>query len=543
MQRSLATLLLCGLAGSAAHALDLQYSKEPGRVPPRLTEGEIATNTADGRLIYRRPNNTIGIGTMMEALPAGRKMVEQGDGSDLCVLAEGTVLCRTAPRTAEEAAVLDRGADPVGRSDSAPAFAAASAAAANTGHSIAVAPGEYRLDRDFEPPAGVPFFSRGATFTTGRLANIGDLTNYPNYTFLKTSTTPDTDTVVNIGMITRDSPAPSNYQKSALFVRATTYDSGNCTGTPLKGCKDIVGITATGNVGAGVKSGRAYGMNITSALEHRATGSAVAVEFDVYNKTGIDHTADFYAGVGGAGRSTIYATNAVCGGNAPCDAAFYVSSLNPAQAKFAAGIRMLRGAVRDYVLEVNDDTVGNLNARPLWIKSNGDTQFASLTTTGTAVFASGFFSTHGTIVGANGLKFEGVASAGDAASITATTGPIRVSAAGASATNLGSATSPVVIGGAASVAGVNGGGALTLSGASSPSGTSAVSSTSGPIAVSAKGSAPTYLGSLSSPAVIPATAPASASATCIAGAITFDTGFVYVCVAANSWKRAALSSW
>lgn len=37
--------------------------------------------------------------------------------------------------------------------------------------------------------------------------------------------------------------------------------------------------------------------------------------------------------------------------------------------------------------------------------------------------------------------------------------------------------------------------------------------------------------------------PASASAPGLAGEICWDSGHVYVCVAANSWKRAALSSW
>jgi hypothetical protein len=37
--------------------------------------------------------------------------------------------------------------------------------------------------------------------------------------------------------------------------------------------------------------------------------------------------------------------------------------------------------------------------------------------------------------------------------------------------------------------------------------------------------------------------PASASATGSAGNICWDSGYFYVCVAANTWKRAALSSW
>ena len=37
--------------------------------------------------------------------------------------------------------------------------------------------------------------------------------------------------------------------------------------------------------------------------------------------------------------------------------------------------------------------------------------------------------------------------------------------------------------------------------------------------------------------------PASASATGTAGTITWDTSYIYVCTAANTWKRAALSTW
>ena len=37
--------------------------------------------------------------------------------------------------------------------------------------------------------------------------------------------------------------------------------------------------------------------------------------------------------------------------------------------------------------------------------------------------------------------------------------------------------------------------------------------------------------------------PASATATGNAGDICWDSGYVYVCVAANTWKRAALATW
>lgn len=39
------------------------------------------------------------------------------------------------------------------------------------------------------------------------------------------------------------------------------------------------------------------------------------------------------------------------------------------------------------------------------------------------------------------------------------------------------------------------------------------------------------------------TTPASATATGVKGTIVWDAGYIYVCVATNTWKRAALSSW
>lgn len=39
------------------------------------------------------------------------------------------------------------------------------------------------------------------------------------------------------------------------------------------------------------------------------------------------------------------------------------------------------------------------------------------------------------------------------------------------------------------------------------------------------------------------TAPISASAVGTAGELAYDSGFVYVCVASNTWKRAALAGW
>jgi len=45
------------------------------------------------------------------------------------------------------------------------------------------------------------------------------------------------------------------------------------------------------------------------------------------------------------------------------------------------------------------------------------------------------------------------------------------------------------------------------------------------------------------PVAIPSRPPSHASDPCVAGTETWDSNFVYVCVAKNSWKRAPLASW
>lgn len=423
-----------------------------------------------------------------------------GDLSGACTSARPGAPCRPlSSRSAEEASVLDRNADPTGSADSRASFSSAASDALASKSAISVPPGSYRLTAPFEPPIGVPFFARGASMTPGTFANIGDLTKYPTYTFFKSSNSPDTDNAVNIGFITRGSPAGVNYQKSGLFIRATTYDSGSCTGSPLSGCKDIVALTATGNVADGTSNGRAYGANLTAGLGAGSTGVAAGYEVDVYNQTGIDHTADFYTGSGGGGKSSIVGSTVVCGGNAPCDAAYYVSSLNPAQAKFSTALRVLRGHVRDYVLEVNDDTSGNLLNRTAWIKPDGSARFAALSTTA-------------------GLSVTGTATFGGSASFSG-----GLFSAGAT------------------MAGTGGAGSLTLGGGSG-SVASTVSTTSGDLALYA-GSGRTLLGTAASLPTIPSAPPASAGASCKAGATTFDTSYLYICIADNNWKRAALASW
>ena len=42
---------------------------------------------------------------------------------------------------------------------------------------------------------------------------------------------------------------------------------------------------------------------------------------------------------------------------------------------------------------------------------------------------------------------------------------------------------------------------------------------------------------------IPMKTPASATATGTQGQVCWDANYIYVCVAANSWKRAAIAAW
>lgn len=48
---------------------------------------------------------------------------------------------------------------------------------------------------------------------------------------------------------------------------------------------------------------------------------------------------------------------------------------------------------------------------------------------------------------------------------------------------------------------------------------------------------------LTSPKITSGNAPATSTSTGVAGQVEWDSGYVYICVATNTWKRAALSSW
>jgi hypothetical protein len=48
---------------------------------------------------------------------------------------------------------------------------------------------------------------------------------------------------------------------------------------------------------------------------------------------------------------------------------------------------------------------------------------------------------------------------------------------------------------------------------------------------------------LGSRPILPTLTPASATATGIAGEVAWDENYIYVCTAANTWKRVAISTW
>ena len=43
--------------------------------------------------------------------------------------------------------------------------------------------------------------------------------------------------------------------------------------------------------------------------------------------------------------------------------------------------------------------------------------------------------------------------------------------------------------------------------------------------------------------VVSSSAPANSSATGIAGSIAYDSSYIYICTATNTWKRTAIASW
>lgn len=107
--------------GGAASALEFQSSKVPGRGNPALCapDGErIVINRADRTITTCNPDGSQSISTLLNALPAGRKAVEQGDSSDQAVKSQiGTDADAQARVLSEKLgkeliSVLDKGASP-----------------------------------------------------------------------------------------------------------------------------------------------------------------------------------------------------------------------------------------------------------------------------------------------------------------------------------------------------------------------------------------------------------------------------------------------
>lgn len=48
---------------------------------------------------------------------------------------------------------------------------------------------------------------------------------------------------------------------------------------------------------------------------------------------------------------------------------------------------------------------------------------------------------------------------------------------------------------------------------------------------------------LSANLIVSNTTPANSSSTGLAGTISYDSSYIYICVANNTWKRANLTSW
>jgi hypothetical protein len=88
MLRLLVLAASLALAGPAL-AFDVKTSTTPGNVPTLVTPGEIAINRADKTLFFKKSDNTVGTATLLNALAAGKKAVEQGDASDLIAKAPG----------------------------------------------------------------------------------------------------------------------------------------------------------------------------------------------------------------------------------------------------------------------------------------------------------------------------------------------------------------------------------------------------------------------------------------------------------------------
>lgn len=65
------------------------------------------------------------------------------------------------------------------------------------------------------------------------------------------------------------------------------------------------------------------------------------------------------------------------------------------------------------------------------------------------------------------------------------------------------------------------------------------------IGLKANTASPTFTGTVTTPNLVIATgtAPASATSTGTKGQVAYDSSFIYICTATNTWKRVAISTW
>ncbi|WP_437871510.1 hypothetical protein ACSD7O_24720 [Methylorubrum extorquens] len=105
-------------AVAPASALDMRFSPTPGNTPGSLKDDTLGINRADGRLFWKRPDGSPGVGTLLNALPSGRRAVEQGQADDLSVTATGgNTAIASAERAGRRLTFRDVGCPPTGLTD------------------------------------------------------------------------------------------------------------------------------------------------------------------------------------------------------------------------------------------------------------------------------------------------------------------------------------------------------------------------------------------------------------------------------------------
>lgn len=113
------------LAAPASAQVDITYTPTCGKVVSPKSATGFSINGCDRTLTLKAPNGSLSTSTLLNALPAGRKAVEQGDGSDLGVTIPGGVARSLAARLADTLHVRDFDAKCDGTTDDAAAINAA----------------------------------------------------------------------------------------------------------------------------------------------------------------------------------------------------------------------------------------------------------------------------------------------------------------------------------------------------------------------------------------------------------------------------------